>query len=388
MNTEIQNLIGKAINYIKSSCAENLSIADIADHAGFSTDYFNRLFRERTGFTVMEYVRFTRLSRAALLLRTTSREITDIAFDCGYETHESFTRAFGNLYGRSPSEYRTYYEHLPMTYADVADKTAAVRFLHDHPTFSQIDNAVVVDELLHTDAIRHGICAVVMYEYNGTQFVFDTPGSYIGLDRFGNSVYADIISDDPAKIAKYIGFLRGFSESTSFSLPGEEADVIRTMAEYGVEVESTVCEWLYRGGEIPHFCEYTMRRLTADDIPAVQAFAAEYGSDWKVVESLTQRDVFRNAPYDEPLGIYDGENLIAIFRTCIYGKYGFRVGDVEGVAALGRYKNASFTRDAYTMAINHLVRNGYMPFCSIPNTDDFSPETYGFDKVKVIYTAK
>ncbi|MBR5311360.1 MAG: helix-turn-helix transcriptional regulator [Clostridia bacterium] len=388
MNTETQKLIGKEISYIRSGFAEELTIADVADHAGFSTDYFNRLFREHTGFTVMEYVRFIRLSRAALLLRTTARDITDIAFDCGYETHESFTRAFGSLYGRSPSEYRTYYENLPMTYADAADKTAAARFLHDHPTFSQIDNAVVVDELLHTDAIRHGICAVVMYEYNGTQFVSDTPGSYIGLDRFGNSVYADIASDDPAKTAEYIGLLRGFSEATSFSLPGDETDVIRTMEEYGISSEVSVREWLYCGGAIQHTCKYSIRRLTADDIPAVKAFAAEYGSDWKVVESLTQRDVFHNAPYDEPLGIYDGETLIAIFRTCIYGKYGFRVGDVEGVAALGRYKNPAFIRDAYTMAINHLVEIGYMPFCSIPNTEDFAPETYGFTMVKTIYTAK
>lgn len=388
MNTETQKLIGKAISYIRSGFAEELTIADVADHAGFSTDYFNRLFREHTGFTVMEYVRFIRLSRAALLLRTTAREITDIAFACGYETHESFTRAFGSLYGRSPSEYRTYYENLPMTYADAADKTAAVRFLHDHPSFTQTDNAVVVDELLSADAIRHGICAVVMYEYNGTQFVSDAPGSYIGLDRFGNSVYADIVSDDPAKTAEYIGLLRGFSEATSFSLSGEEPEVIRTMEEYGISAEVSVREWLYRGGTIPHTCAYRMRRLTADDIPAVKAFAAEYGSDWKVVESLTQRDVFHNAPYDEPLGIYDGETLIAIFRTCIYGKYGFRVGDVEGVASLGRYRNPAFFRDAYTMAINYLVEKGYMPFCSIPNTEDFNPESYGFDMVKTVYTAK
>lgn len=384
---ETQELIRKAIGYIKSSYAENLTITNVADHAGFSTDYFNRLFRAHTGFTVMEYVRFTRLSRAAVLLRSTSRDITDIAMECGYETHESFTRAFGSLYGRSPSEYRAYYENLPITYADVADKTNAVRFLHDHPTFRPVDNAAVVDELLHTDAIRHGICAVVMYEYNGTQFVSDADGSYIGFDTFGNSVYADIISDDGAKIAEYGNLLRGFSKSTSFSLPGEEADVLRTMGEYGIGVQVSVHEWLYRGDVIPWPCKYTMRRLTADDISSIKAFAAEYGHDWKVCESLTQRDVFHNTPHDEPLGIYDGENLIALFRTCLYGKYGFRVAEVEGVAALKRYQNASFTREAYTLAINYLVEKGYMPFCSIAKEDDFNPAKYGFDMVKTIYTA-
>lgn len=384
---ETQELIRKAIGYIKSGYTENLTITNIADHAGFSTDYFNRLFRAHTGFTVMEYVRFTRLSHAAVLLRSTSRDITDIALECGYETHESFTRAFGSLYGRAPSEYRTYYEKLPITYADVADKTNAIRFLHDHPTFRPVDNAVVVDELLHTDAIRHGICAVVMYEYNGTQFVSDADGSYIGFDTFGNSVYADIVSDDGAKIAEYANLLRGFSKSTSFSLPGEEADVLRTMGEYGIGVQVSVHEWLYRGDVIPWPCKYTMCRLTADDISAVKVFAAEYGHDWKVCESLTQRDVFHNTPHDEPLGIYDGENLIALFRTCLYGKYGFRVAEVEGVAALKRYQNASFTREAYTLAINYLVEKGYMPFCSIAKEEDFDPAKYGFDMVKTIYTA-
>ncbi|MBO4932925.1 MAG: helix-turn-helix transcriptional regulator [Clostridia bacterium] len=388
MNTETQNLISKAISYIRSSYADDLTIADVADHAGFCTDYFNRLFRARTGFTVMEYVRFTRLSRAAVLLRSTSRDITDIAFECGYETHESFTRAFGSLYGRSPSEYRSYYETVPLTYADIADKTNAVRFLHDHPAFHPVDTAVVVDELLQKDAIRYGINAIVMYEYNGTQFVSDKDGSYIGMDTFGNSVYADIVSDDPAKIAEYVRLLRGFAEGTSFSLPGEKSDVVRTMEEYGISAEPSVCWWMYRGDILPHTPKFTIRPLTVEDLPAVKSFAAEYGSDWKVCESLTQRDVYHNARGDEPLGIYDNGELIAIFRTMIYGKYGFRIGELEGAAVLSRYKNAAFTREAYTMAINHLVGNSVMPFCCTQEEGDFNPADYGFDVVNIVYTAK
>ena len=390
MNTETQKLIGKAISYIRSGFAEELTIADVADHAGFSTDYFNRLFRAHTGFTVMEYVRFMRLSRAAVLLRSTSRDVTDIAFECGYETHESFTRAFGSLYGRSPSEYRTYYETVPLTYADIADKTNAVRFLHDHPSFRPMDTGVIVDELLQKDAIRYGIQAIVMYEYNGTQFVTDDGTSYIGMDTFGNSVYADIVSEDPSKIAEYVNLLRGFAEGISFSLSGEEADVLRTMAEHGISAETGVRWWMYRGDTLPYNGKYTIRRLTADDIPAVRAFAAEYGNDWKVCESLTQRDVYHNAGGDEPLGIYDGSGLIAIFRTVVYGKYGFRIGELEGAAVPERYKNPSFMYEAYTLAINHLVGNGVLPFCSTtPGTDEnFDPAKYSFDVVNIVYSAK
>ncbi len=386
---DTQQLITNAIAYIRSAYADPLTIADVADRAGFSTDYFNRLFRAATGFTVMEYVRFTRLSRAAALLRTTSRDVTDIAFSCGYETHESFTRAFGNLYGRSPSDYRAYHENLPMTYADVADRLAAVRFLHDHPDFSPVDNAVVVEELLRRDAIRHGICAVVMYDYNGTQFVKNDTNSCIGMDTFGGDVYADILSDDPATVAEHVRRLRGFAEGMSFSLPGDPADVLETMKHHGIDAEVSTCEWLYRGDVLPCDDRYTVRRLTSDDIPLVKAFAAEYGHDWKVCESLTQRDVYRNAPYDQPLGIFDGDTMAAIFRTGIYEKFGFRLGEVEAAIVLERYKTPEFLRNNYLLAVNHHVTHGYLPFCSTSgDKNEFDPAENGFDLVKIMYSAK
>ena len=54
----------------------------------------------------MEYVRFSRMKKATHLLRTTDREVLDIALECGYEAHESFSRAFKKQYGVSPREYK------------------------------------------------------------------------------------------------------------------------------------------------------------------------------------------------------------------------------------------------------------------------------------------
>ena len=108
---ENSELITKALNYIKSENKKSdITIDDVATHAGFSTDYFNRIFFAHTGFNIMEYVRFSRLKKAAHLLRGTNNDILDIALDCGYEAHESFSRAFKNQYGISPSEYRKKYE--------------------------------------------------------------------------------------------------------------------------------------------------------------------------------------------------------------------------------------------------------------------------------------
>jgi AraC family transcriptional regulator len=58
------------------------------------------------GESLMEHVRRLRLERAALRLRHTDEPVTGIAFDAGYETHESFSRAFRGAFGASPSGYR------------------------------------------------------------------------------------------------------------------------------------------------------------------------------------------------------------------------------------------------------------------------------------------
>jgi len=92
--------------YIQSHLDEPLSLNQLADVACFSPFHFHRLFRGLVGESPSEYIRRLRLERAKLDLRYSSRPVTEIAFDSGYETHESFTRAFRSAYGASPKEFR------------------------------------------------------------------------------------------------------------------------------------------------------------------------------------------------------------------------------------------------------------------------------------------
>ena len=63
---ENHELVTKALGYIdRSFRSGDMTIEAIAAKAGFSTDYFNRIFRAHTGFSVMEYVRFRRLAHGA-----------------------------------------------------------------------------------------------------------------------------------------------------------------------------------------------------------------------------------------------------------------------------------------------------------------------------------
>jgi AraC family transcriptional regulator len=65
------------------------------------------------GETLKEYVRRLRLERAARNLKQLDGPIIEIALQAGFEAHESFTRAFGDMFGISPSEYRTAHKPAP-----------------------------------------------------------------------------------------------------------------------------------------------------------------------------------------------------------------------------------------------------------------------------------
>src|SRR5262245_48318368 len=92
--------------FIQEHLDEELPLERLARLAHFSAFHFHRIFKAIAGEAVHEYVRRLRLESAAVALKTTSRPVTQIAFDAGYATHEAFTRAFRQMFGVSPSQFR------------------------------------------------------------------------------------------------------------------------------------------------------------------------------------------------------------------------------------------------------------------------------------------
>ena len=98
--------VGKAIWFIETHFAENMSLDDIARSAGVSRFYLVRAFGAATGRSVMAYVRGRRLTEAARSLAGGAPDILTVALQAGYGSHEAFTRAFRDQFALTPEMVR------------------------------------------------------------------------------------------------------------------------------------------------------------------------------------------------------------------------------------------------------------------------------------------
>ncbi|MDK2789157.1 MAG: AraC family transcriptional regulator [Epulopiscium sp.] len=95
--------IQRAIEYIEDHLTEELNIHEIAEKACVSAFYFQKIFNALCGFTVGEYIRNRRLSLAAQELSKADVKVIDVAVKYGYDSPDSFTRAFTKFHGIPPS---------------------------------------------------------------------------------------------------------------------------------------------------------------------------------------------------------------------------------------------------------------------------------------------
>ena len=98
--------ISRAIDYMEEHLTEDLDIQTIAGEACVSGFYFQKIFCALCGFTVGEYIRNRRLTLAAQELSSGKARVLDVALKYGYDSPDSFPRAFTRFHGVSPSAAR------------------------------------------------------------------------------------------------------------------------------------------------------------------------------------------------------------------------------------------------------------------------------------------
>lgn len=108
-----KEVIKKIIDYIEQNIEKEISLDNISENIGYSKFHLNRVFAEQTGITIYKYLQNRRLTIAAEKLVRTDKSITQIAYEAGYDTQQSFSFAFKQVYLYPPKTYRDIGIFLP-----------------------------------------------------------------------------------------------------------------------------------------------------------------------------------------------------------------------------------------------------------------------------------
>lgn len=314
--SENSEIVANAIEFVKTnSGSPEISVETVAEQAGFTPNYFNKVFTMHTGFSIMKYVRFERLRRAALMLRETDRDIIDIALECGYESHEGFIRSFKQQYEITPSEYREKKTGKAIYWGELADATLAGRFIFDNPTFEAVDESELIDILLEKDAKRFGyLCTEI--KYMGLKAVKESNNGFVLIgSQPGGGYYLILVSDDKGTIEDWMERLSNIDE-------------IITSADISLPSGAQICrEYMYFGGgkscPMPEGVE--VHRLTVSDIESIKQWTCGrsdgYAShlndiaEWQDDESVLE------------YGIFQGGRMIGAAGCGIDSVHGFAINN-------------------------------------------------------------
>jgi len=99
--------MNKALAYVEEHLTEDIDYSEVSKIACCSEYHFKRMFSFLSGIGLSEYIRRRRLTLAAFDLKDTSLRIIDVAVKYGYDSADSFSRAFYSMHGILPSEARS-----------------------------------------------------------------------------------------------------------------------------------------------------------------------------------------------------------------------------------------------------------------------------------------
>ncbi|MBK1877766.1 AraC family transcriptional regulator [Pelagicoccus mobilis] len=100
------DLVDKINTQLEQSLEDNISILQISERLAISESHLRKRFKQLTGLSLGSYLVHYKLNRAVKLLVHSDDSLTQIAFDCGYDSLAAFSRSFKKQLGSTPSQYR------------------------------------------------------------------------------------------------------------------------------------------------------------------------------------------------------------------------------------------------------------------------------------------
>ena len=209
--------INNAVEYMENHLTDEITLADIARNVHLSAFHFQRAFSLLTDMSPAEYLRKRRLSQAGADLTGGEAKVIDVAMKYGYDSPESFTKAFTRFHGVSPMQVR---------------KGSPVQFMNRFTVRISIDGGCIMEYRIEKweamDLLVHA------KEFHAETSETEIPG-------FWDEYYAN---EEYRKIPGYLGVCA--QEKT-------DSDEFR----YGIGCRASDVEGVPEGFEIIHLPEYT-----------------------------------------------------------------------------------------------------------------------------------
>lgn len=111
-SSESSRRLSRILQFIEKNWNQKLSLADIAKDEYLSPAYLSRFFKRYVGMPFSDYLRELRFQKAARMLTGSSDTITEIAYNCGFQSPSAFTEGFRMYYKVTPKEYRMNQEKI------------------------------------------------------------------------------------------------------------------------------------------------------------------------------------------------------------------------------------------------------------------------------------
>jgi AraC family transcriptional regulator len=190
------SLVAKAIWFVESHFTDKMSLDEIAGVAGVSRYHLSRTFSLSTGQSVMGYVRGRRLSQGARRLAGGAADILAVAMDCGYGSHEAFSRAFRDQFGLTPETVRAqaHVDNLALVEALNVKQIDHVRL--DPPRFESAKPQLIAGLSEHLNCADRGAIPALWQRF--VPHIGSLPG------QIGHVAYGVIFNGDDAGNMDYM----------------------------------------------------------------------------------------------------------------------------------------------------------------------------------------
>ena len=270
-------MINRAIAYMENHLTERIELADIAGSVNLSAFHFHRAFSMLTGMSPTEYLRNRRLSQAGAELVNGKEKIIDLALRYGYDTPESFTKAFTRYHGVSPMQ---------------AKKGSPIRFMSRYTVRITIEGGCMMEYRIEKweaqDLLVHA-----------RDFHAETSGREI--PAFWDEYYAD------EKLRKVPGYLGVCAQKKT------DGDEFR----YGIGCMAGDADGVPEGFELLHLPEYTWAVFTCvGPVPgAIQKMWERIYQEWLPTaeyELIPDYDIENYLPGDPSARDYVSEICIPV----------------------------------------------------------------------------